>query len=351
MMFSNLLKNDMYQGGINMIEVAVFPCTYRCDGKCIMCSVYERNHKDLSVQTFERIFSSKKLIALKSINVTGGEPTLREDLCELIQMICSNCKLLKEIIINTNGLNPVRIMERIKEVINIIPDEVKLWVYVSLDSLGENADYIRGVKNASTKAIQTLTNLRELKSAHKNVEVAISCTITSANCSEIGDIYNYAQKNNLIIDFIYATVNTAFINSLSKKENFLINDQQKEEVISFLEKVREYSITDLSKAHFTKLIENINGIEISKECILRDGRGILIEADGKIRACGMTDEVLLGDLTVKEYNFENLGQSVEEKYKDYCAQCNTDSYYNWTKFAQSELLSDMLMTIKDIRQR
>ncbi|MGL5576490.1 MAG: radical SAM protein [Sarcina sp.] len=330
-----------------MIEVAVFPCTYKCDGKCIMCTIYKRKTKDLSIETFKRIFSSEKLKKLKSINITGGEPTLRKDLCELVQMICFECKQIKEIIINTNGLNPNRISQKINEILKIIPTNIKLWVYVSVDSLTEKANYIRGVKNANNNTILTLKYLKEIQERNKNLYIGVSCTITSSNYDELQSIYDFALKENLFIDFIYATVNTAYINSISKKDEFMLNATQRKYVTEFLKE--KYSNKNKIVSARTK-IGNYESENIKKECILREGKGILIEADGKLRACGMTDKILLGDLSNKSESLENIGIDVTNKYKKYCEVCSSDSYYQWTREAQTEYINKILVNIKKMKK-
>lgn len=331
-----------------MIETVVFPCTYRCDGRCIMCSIYERTTKDLSIEMLRKFFASPQIKNIRSLNLTGGEPTLRNDLPELMQMIYQNCKGLRELLINTNGLNPKHIKKQIEKVLAITDPEISVWVFISLDTVSKPSDYIRGVKDAASKAMKTVDSMKELQSKYPKLSIGLSCTITKANCNELNDVLCYAKEKDIYMDFMLATVNDAYIKSSSKKENFILEENQKDEVIRFLSCVNDYKKTVSSKLYIQKIIDRLKGKTSKKECILREGRGVLLEADGKIRSCGMTDEITLGDLLTDD-TFDQLGQPLDKKYQVFCEKCDTDSYYTWTQEAQKQIMSEMLMNIRNRR--
>lgn len=320
-----------------MIEAVVFPCTYRCDAKCIMCSIYERKQKDISVEKFEVLFKDKVMRNLKSINITGGEPTLRSDLHELIGMIIKNCKNLKEVIINTNGLNSEQIVQQIQKILSCCGENINVFVYVSLDATNQNASAVRGVKFAAERSMRTILTLKKLEQNYQNFHVGIACTLTSKNLTDIQKVYYFAQEQDVYIDFIMATVNSTYINSEAKKEQFVIKEDLAE-TINFLFSTLNYQKT-VSSAHYFNSLRQQPTTEL-KSCILRKGVGILIEADGKIRPCGMTHEVLLGDV-LKPETFQHLGEDVTCKMKKYCRKCQTDSFYQWNTHGQAELKEAM----------
>lgn len=330
-----------------MIETIVFPCTYKCNAKCIMCSIHERKSNDLSVKEFERLFSSGRLHNLKSINITGGEPSLRSDLLELVGMILNKCPLINEILINTNGLLPDLIYSQVESILNMLHDNIKLWVFVSVDALNDKADYIRGVSKAGKKACETIEKLKKLKDRYDNLELSISCTISSANYDQLQAVYDYAKERGICIDFIYATVNSAYINSAPKADNFVMDEQQKKDVANFLESIADYSNVVSSKAFIVRMIKRLRGEKLTKQCILREGRGILLEADGTVRPCGMAEELLLGHIQDEDYSWlDNISNIIQ---KDICSKCDTDSYYNWTEEAQKTIVSEMLKVVKKNR--
>lgn len=344
------MKQKEKVGGPDVIDVVVFPCTYRCDGRCIMCTVYKRKSNEHTVEYFKGFFADPALRGLKSINITGGEPTLREDLGEMVGMISSHCRQLREVIINTNGFDAKRITQRIYEIYNTLPSSIKLWVYVSLDALDERADLIRGVKNAAVKAIKSIRLLKEMKNTLPNIEVGISCTITALNYGNLNEVHRFAKQEDLYIDFIYATVNTAYINSKPNEDKFILNSEQKEEVISFFENLSSFQKISSPEYYYRKLINRLKGLRDNKECLFRSRRGVLLEADGKVRVCGMTDDCLLGELDSK-MSLKDMLDNIPKEMNKYCENCETDSYYSWTDEAQEEMMRNMLNNLKIKRSK
>ena len=58
--------------------------TYRCPMKCQMCDIWKnptQKEKEITIAEIE------KLPSVKFINITGGEPFVREDLEEIIDVI------------------------------------------------------------------------------------------------------------------------------------------------------------------------------------------------------------------------------------------------------------------------
>ena len=71
--------------------------TYRCNAKCIMCNIWE-NPSNINEE-----FKPKDLESLpqfKGINITGGEPFLRDDIEEIIEVLQTKTK---RIVFSTNG--------------------------------------------------------------------------------------------------------------------------------------------------------------------------------------------------------------------------------------------------------
>ena len=218
---------------------------------------------------------------------------------------------------------------------------------MSVDALDDKAEYIRGVSKAGEKACETIEKLKKLKDRYANLEISISCTISSANYDRLQAIYDYAKEQGICIDFIYATVNSAYINSAPKANNFVMDEQQKKDVADFLESIVDYSNVVSSKAFIVRMIKRLRGEKLAKQCILREGRGILLEADGTVRPCGMAEELLLGHIQDEDYSWlDNISDIIQ---KDICSKCDTDSYYNWTEEAQKTIFSEMLKVVKKNR--
>jgi len=314
-----------------------------------MCTIPERKVNDLSISFFESFFSHPLLYNLKSINLTGGEPTLRKDLPELMNMIVSHCPSLREVIINTNGFCTEQILKKVIEIYEILGFEKKLWVYVSLDALDNTAEIIRGVPQANLKAMKTIQELILLRENYSRLQIGISCTITSKNYNKLESIYQYALEKDIYTDFIYATVNTAYINSEPKKDRFELNSLQVLSVIQFFKELESAEKISSTKNYYKLLIRRLKAEKEYKACIFREGKGLLLEADGKVSLCGVTNESLLGDL--QRHPVDEILKNIPKNFVKHCANCQTDSYYGWSVEAQEAIKFEMLNAIKKMRKK
>ncbi len=77
---------------------AVLAITYKCNSRCIMCSIWKsKPEQELTAKDYLRLPAT-----LKDVNLSGGEPFLRNDIVEIIQNINRKCNKPK-IVISTHG--------------------------------------------------------------------------------------------------------------------------------------------------------------------------------------------------------------------------------------------------------
>ena len=66
--------------------------TYRCPLRCLYCSNpidFANTRNDLTTEEWRRAFSEAAALGVVQLHLSGGEPVLRDDLCELIDMRAS----------------------------------------------------------------------------------------------------------------------------------------------------------------------------------------------------------------------------------------------------------------------
>ncbi len=76
------------------VHTLILPVTHRCNLDCALCYVPKRGRDDLS---FEQIKQMIEGFDGKVIALSGGEPTLRKDICEIIQTVSrkgKECRIL-----------------------------------------------------------------------------------------------------------------------------------------------------------------------------------------------------------------------------------------------------------------
>jgi len=133
---------------------------------------YKNNEHNPYVEAFWKWFP-EVLPHLKVLRITGGEPTMSKDLWKLFDYIKEHPQPQLDIAINTNLGVPNVLIERLKENINAIENNVKqIDIYTSIESIGEQAEYARDGLDYN----QWLLNVHDMLSNTK-CKVAIMTTI------------------------------------------------------------------------------------------------------------------------------------------------------------------------------
>lgn len=118
------------------------------------------------------------LLHLKVLRITGGEPTMSKDTWKLLDYLIEHPRKDLDIAINTNGCVEDKLIDKLIEKINTLAEVgVKVDIYTSLESIGEQAEYARDGLNymvwldnierflnetRSTVAIMTTVNILSL---------------------------------------------------------------------------------------------------------------------------------------------------------------------------------------------
>ena len=143
-------------------KVVVYKVTNRCNMRCFMCGNFNKEHdsqSELTAEDINRAFSDPYLKNLDIIRFTGGEPFIKKDLKDIIHTIYknTNCKFY---FITTN----CTFIEKIEDLVrSVVPEGITLNFQVSLDSIGEEHDGIRGLKGASKIVLENLKHLKKLR--------------------------------------------------------------------------------------------------------------------------------------------------------------------------------------------
>lgn len=179
---------------LSKLEYIVFEITDACNSRCRHCNIWRTKPTKnlLTAKEIENIFNEDMLKDAKSVLITGGEPVLREDIMEVIQII-HKALPSANITLSTNGLLPDRVIDTVKFA---KANNVCLDVGVSLDAVGEQHDEIRGVKGNFEKTSYLLEELKKLKANNKVGNVVVGFTLSHATVKYFDNVAGYAAKFN-----------------------------------------------------------------------------------------------------------------------------------------------------------
>ena len=138
---------------------AKFFVTHRCNLACRHCHLWaDQAHPDeLSTEEYRSIFERNP--ALRVISFSGGEPSLRADLAELIAMAGRSRPAGALVSVNLNGYDPDATVAALRTALAALPESVRLIASVSLDGPAGIHDAIRRRDGAHRRALETARRL------------------------------------------------------------------------------------------------------------------------------------------------------------------------------------------------
>src|SRR5881227_2368871 len=166
--------------------------SYRCNSRCKTCNVWLLPNDDLTVPEWDRVFESLGR-APYWFTFSGGEPTLRKDLPEMVEAAYRHCRP-GIINIPTNGIQDKIIPARIERVLQAAPTS-EVIINLSLDGVGEKHDIVRGVKGNFERAMRTYAGLKALKGRYKNFTLGVHTVISTFNVDEFENIYAFVRDD------------------------------------------------------------------------------------------------------------------------------------------------------------
>lgn len=103
---------DSYGRKINYLRVSV---TKRCNLNCTYCGAQkEKGEEELSASEIEKIVRAFSEYGITKVRLTGGEPLVRADICDIARRI-SGIEGIKKLAVTTNGVRLKELAEPLKK--------------------------------------------------------------------------------------------------------------------------------------------------------------------------------------------------------------------------------------------
>ena len=170
--------------------------------RCKMCNIWKfptDKNEEINVDVL------KKLPKLKFINLTGGEPFIREDLEDIVEVCYTKSP---RIVISTSGWFEDRVISLAKKYPNI-------GIRISIEGLKEKNDDLRGREGGFEKGIRILNTLKEMGLK----DIGFGITVSNNNSADMLDLYELSKKMNL--EFATAAFHNSFY--FHKYDNTITN--------------------------------------------------------------------------------------------------------------------------------
>jgi MoaA/NifB/PqqE/SkfB family radical SAM enzyme len=271
-----------------------------------MCNIWKNPslpNEEISLDMLEKLPRD-----FGTINLTGGEPTLRSDLMEIVDLLYPRTHTLE---ISSNGLLP----HKLEPIISKYPD---IKIRFSLEGVEENNNLIRGEKNGYQTKVAGLLRLKELG----GTDLGFAITIQDDNSTDLVELFRFSEEHGF--ELSTSTLHNGF--QFHKNDNVPYDRIQIAHNIEKLitEQLRTNTIKNWFRAYLDLgLIAKVLGNPRLLPCTTGYGSAF-IDPWGLVYACNVRPDLYMGDLntqTLEEIMNSALADEVRKKVDDCKHNC------------------------------
>jgi MoaA/NifB/PqqE/SkfB family radical SAM enzyme len=325
-------------------KTLVIYVTYRCNSRCIMCGIWENQGlydaaEELLPDELDRILSDRLFAGIEHLNINGGEPTLRDDLSDLVALSVEKLPCLRWITMSSNGLLAERLVSATKRIGRICKQKgICFSLAVSFHGLAETAERVFGINGAFDRQVESLTALQEilLDDGHR---LSLHCVITNGNLSNLQGLLRWSQERNLPISFALGEVRDRFLNQ-DKVQQVRIAEGQMGLAIGFLRELAKnkgpFNPSAFRYHHLADMLQF--GQRRALSCHYAMG-GVILGSQGDLYYCPHSKSI--GSCRNQPayevyYAAENLEHRRSALIQDECLHCLPYTF-NWLEFEKDIL--------------
>ncbi|MCJ7523310.1 MAG: radical SAM protein, partial [Dehalococcoidia bacterium] len=280
---------------------------------------------ELTLDEIREIVSNRLFKSVEKVSLSGGEPTLRDDLIDIAQTAVERLPRIKEIIYLTNGLEPDLIIPKAKELLMLVRSSgsIKLSMSVSIDGCGETHEQIRRVPDAFERVGETLRRLKDLQRTTP-FYLGCVCVVQPLNVGNLVQVSDFCQGLDLPLTLVPVWPGRLFVDSVAASDALRMTGAQ----LDSLENVLQHEIQERllpANIPFWREYFKITGGEKRKlPCFLLHHYARL-DADGTLGACYVDSSTEYGSALDKPADVLWYSDYAKEKRKkiraQFCPDC------------------------------
>jgi MoaA/NifB/PqqE/SkfB family radical SAM enzyme len=244
-----------------------------------MCDIWSRpDRHELPPEFYRRLPKS-----LTNVNISGGEPFMRDDLPEIVGVLRDHLKEPR-FVFSTNGMLTDKI---VRQAVEMSPVAVR----ISVDGIGEVHDRIRNVKGCFDRIMGTVDGLK----AAGIRDLGLACTGSRDNPGALGEVKALAEK--LGVDYVCSVVHSSELYFGDQDDMVPRDSRTREDLIRIAtSQLRSRRPKDWFRAYYTDgIIDYIDGKPRREPCTAAVDH-IHVDHRGVVFPCNILNRPL-GDLT------------------------------------------------------
>ncbi len=273
---------DRYGRPLTSARISI---THRCNLNCIYChseGVTDKPQEEMTPEEITRITELLARRGVTKVKLTGGEPLVRRDVCDIVSGI-ADVEGIMEVSMTTNGVYMDKFAEELKEAglrrVNVSLDTLNKDVFNDLTRVGDLPTVLHGVESALNAGLKPVKlNMVVMKGINEN---------------EIQNMLKFCSRDGLILQLIELMTTG---NGLFRKHFYDLD-----EVEAGFEKVARGVITRKFMQGRRKYLLNGAQVEVVKPMhnteFCSNCSRIRVTADGKFKPCLMRKDNLIDFLS------------------------------------------------------
>jgi radical SAM protein with 4Fe4S-binding SPASM domain len=201
------LPSHLLQFSEDKKPVIVWNITRSCNLSCVHCyasATVDKAQDELTTEEAKKLIVSLTDYKVPVILFSGGEPLLRPDIFELIEL---TVKSGTRAVLSTNGLLIT------KSIANTLKNIGLSYVGISLDGLEEHHDSIRQYSGSFQQAVSAVTT-----SLSAGLKVGLRLTLTRGNQNDISGLFDFMEEMNIPRVCFYHLVDNGLNPKLSSEK-------------------------------------------------------------------------------------------------------------------------------------
>lgn len=190
--------------------------TEQCNSRCKICSIWREGAKsrnELSFEDVKKVLDSKCLKDIGCVDISGGEPFLRQDLAEIVKLVHSKLPRAR-LSISTNALEPENILESLAKINEVCNIDLR----ISLDGLEKTHNFQRGIKDAFQRVMKTIELISK---KFPKQAITFIYTISPWNYEDILKTYKLVKSLNQKYNFL-----VTYAHNVANYKNFLTDKRE-----------------------------------------------------------------------------------------------------------------------------
>ena len=299
-----------------------------------MCHIWKNGRREkLSLAELRRELARSFYSEVRHVGVTGGEPTLRQDLAELYAILPQVLPKLTGASFITHGMQTGRTVEVYSKVHEFYRSRnLTFNGMVSLDGVGAVHDAVRGRKGAFDSASQTLLQLQA-----RGVSVMAACTIVRSNVYGLHDLLDWAKAHGVYVRFRVAEFIRRLYNDACADEIRGFNPRELRHLVSFFHVLLgEYETEETIRKTYTSILSLLTGGERLVGCPFQKGMAVNVDSRGWLACCSPKADAFAPASTAGEIHSMLTAQRAEVA-QAHCANCIHDYHDDWNIAAGQEM--------------